>query len=216
MLHVGLTGNIASGKSYTASLFAELGVHIIDADRIAHELLPCGAKTYHKIVEAFGAQILDKHMNIDRRRLAHLVFFDENQRLLLNSLTHPDIHEEILRRISDLEQQWSRGIIMVDAALMVETGGYKRYHCLVVVACDPLLQLSRLMSRDALTEKEAKARISSQMPIEEKIKLADYVIDNSGTLKQTHDQVDDVYRALLIEKLCVESNEAEKAKIGIC
>jgi dephospho-CoA kinase len=207
MLHVGLTGNIASGKSSVASLFAEMGVHIIDADRIAHELLTCGAKTYRKIVEAFGAQILDQNMHIDRRRLAQIVFFDENRRLLLNSLTHPDIHEEILRRIFTFEQQSFDGIIMVDAALMVETGGYKMYHCLVVVACNPVLQLSRLMSRDTLTEKEANARIAAQMPIEEKIKLADYVIDNSGTQKQTYDQVKTVYRALLNREACAKSHE---------
>jgi dephospho-CoA kinase len=201
MLHVGLTGNIASGKSQAALLFAELGAHIIDADRVGHELLACGTGAYGKIVEAFGAQILDRNMNIDRRRLARIIFFDENQRILLNRLIHPDIKREILRRISDLEQQSSRGIVMVDAALMVETGGYKMYHRLVVVACDPAIQLSRLMSRDALTEEEARARIASQMPAEEKVKLADYTIDTSGTLKQTRDQVEAVYKDLLLQEL---------------
>jgi dephospho-CoA kinase len=205
MLHAGLTGNIASGKSYASSVFAELGAHIIDADRVVHELLACGTKTYGKIVEAFGAQILDGNMNIDRRRLARIVFFDEELRMLLNRLTHPEIHEEILRRIFELEQQSSGGIIMVDAALMVETGNYKMYHRLAVVTCDPVLQLSRLMSRDALTEKEAKARIASQMPIEEKIKLADYIIDTSGTLKQTQDRVEAVYKDLLLQELRVRS-----------
>jgi dephospho-CoA kinase len=205
MLHVGLTGNIASGKSYTASLFAELGAHIIDADRVVHELLACGTKTYGKIVEAFGAQILDQNMKIDRRRLAQIIFFDESQRMRLNSLTHPEIQGEIQRRIFDLEQKSSSGIIIVDAALMVETGGYKMYHRLVVVACDPVLQLDRLMSRDALTEREARARIASQMPIEEKIKLADYTIDTSGTQIQTHDQVEAVYRDLLLQELRVKS-----------
>jgi dephospho-CoA kinase len=206
MLTVGLTGNIASGKSYTASLFSDLGAHVIDADRIAHGLLACGTKTYSKIIEAFGVQILDQNGNIDRRRLAQIVFFDEKQRVKLNRLTHPDIREEILRRIFDLEQKSSRGIIIVDAALMVETGGYKMYHHLVVVACDAVLQLSRLMSRDALTEKEAIARIASQMPIEEKLKLADYTIDTSGTLKQTHDQVEAIYRDLLVQECHLKSH----------
>jgi dephospho-CoA kinase len=205
MLHVGLTGSIASGKSYTASLFAELGAHIINADRVVHELLAYGTKTYGKIVEAFGAQILDRNMRIDRRRLAQIIFFDEKRRLQLNRLTHPEIHGEILSRIFDLEQKSSSGIIIVDAALMVETGGYKMYHRLVVVACEPGLQLSRLMRRDALTEKEAKARIAAQMPIEKKIKLADYVIDTSGTLIQTHNQVEAVYRDLLLQELHMRS-----------
>jgi dephospho-CoA kinase len=206
MLHVGLTGNIASGKSHTASLFAELGAHIIDADLLGHELLTYGTRTYSKIVEAFGAQILDEHMNIDRRRLARIIFFDEKQRLQLNHLTHPEIHGEIQRRIDDLERQSSSGIIIVDAALMVETGGYKMYHRLVVVACDPVMQLARLMSRDALTEKEARARIASQMPIEEKIKLADYTIDTSGAQVQTQNQVEAVYNDLLLQELRVRSS----------
>jgi dephospho-CoA kinase len=206
MLHVGLTGNIASGKSHTASLFAELGAHIIDADRVVHELMACGTQTYGRIVEAFGSKILNPNKAIDRRRLAQIVFFDEEQRKLLNSLTHPDVHGEILRRIFNLEQTAPNGIVIVDAALMVETGGYKIYHRLVVVTCDPALQLSRLMSRDKLTEEEAKARMASQMPIEEKIKLADYTIDTSGTLKHTHDQVEAVYRDLLIQELRVKSN----------
>jgi dephospho-CoA kinase len=201
MLHAGLTGNIASGKSHAASLFAELGAHVIDADQVVHELLACGAKTYSKVVEAFGEQILDQDRNIDRRRLAQLVFFDEKQRLLLNSLTHPDVGAEILRRIFDLEQASPSGIVVVDAALMIETGGHRMYHRLIVVACDPALQLSRLISRDTLTEKEARARIASQLPIEEKIKLADYTIDTSGTLKQTRDQVEAIYRDLLVQEL---------------
>jgi dephospho-CoA kinase len=205
MLRVGLTGNIASGKSYACSLFAEWGAYIIDADRIVHELLSRGAGTYDKIVEAFGAQILDQNMNIDRRRLSRIVFFDEEQRLQLNRLTHPEIHREILRRIFDLEQQSSNGIVIVDAALMVETGNYKMYHRLIVVACDPALQLLRLMRRDALTEEEAKARMAAQMPIEEKIKLADYVIDNSGAPEQMRDRVEAVYKDLLIQELRVRS-----------
>jgi dephospho-CoA kinase len=206
MLHVGLTGNIASGKSHAASLFAELGAHIIDADQVVHELLSCGTRTYNRIVDAFGELILGPDRKIDRRRLAQIVFFDKEQRLLLNSLTHPDVGAEILRRIFDLEQISSRGIVIVDAALMIETGGYKIYHRLVVVACDPALQLSRLISRDRLTEKEARARIASQMPVEEKIKLADYTIDTSGTLKQTLEQVEAIYRDLLIQELSIDQH----------
>jgi dephospho-CoA kinase len=206
MLHVGLTGNIASGKSHAASLFAELGAHIIDADQVAHELLSRGVKTYDKIVEAFGEQILDRDRNIDRKRLAQIVFFDEKQRLRLNSLIHPDVGAEILQRIFLLEQASAHGasahgIIIVDAALMIETGGYRIYHRIVVVACDPALQLARLISRDKLTDTEARARIASQMPIEEKIKLADYTINTSGTLKQTRDQVEAIHRDLLMHEL---------------
>jgi dephospho-CoA kinase len=201
MLHVGLTGNIASGKSHAASSFAELGAHIIDADLVVHELLARGSKTYHKIVDVFGEQILDSDREIDRKRLGRIIFSDMEKRLLLNNLTHPDVGAEILRRIFALEQSSPSGIIIVDAALMVETGSYRMYHRLIVVTCDPALQISRLMSRSGLTEKEAEARMAAQMPKEEKLKLADYTIDTSGTLKRTHDQVEAIYRDLLIQEM---------------
>jgi dephospho-CoA kinase len=198
MLHVGLTGNIASGKSSAASLFAGLGARIIDADLVVHELLEPGTKTYCRIIDAFGEQILDRDSKIDRKLLAGIVFFDAGKRHLLNSLTHPDVGEEIFRRISEFDRSSAHGITIVDAALMVETGGYRKYHRLIVVRCELALQLSRLMSRDGFTEKDARARIASQMPIEEKVKVADYIIDNSGTMEQTREQVEAIYRDLLI------------------
>ncbi len=201
MLHVGLTGNIASGKSRAALLFAELGAHIIDADLVVHELLALGTKTYSRIVDAFGTHILNSEREIDRKKLGQIIFFDAEKRALLNQLTHHDVGVEILRRIFDLEQSSCRGVVIVDAALMVETGGYKMYDRLIVVTCDRSLQIARLMSRDRLSEKEARARMNSQMPIEEKLKLADYTIDTSGALKQTRDQVEAIYRDLLIQEL---------------
>lgn len=201
MLHVGLTGNIASGKSCAASLFAEMGAHIIDADKVVHQLLASGSQTHARIVEAFGEEILDPGGEIDRRRLGQVVFSDPEKRALINSLTHHAVGAEILRRIFELEQSSTRGILIVDAALIVETGGHKMYDRLIVVTCDPALQLSRLMSRDGLTEAEARARMDSQMPIEEKLKLADYTIDTSGRLKQTQDQVEAIYRDLLVQEM---------------
>jgi len=211
MLHVGLTGNIACGKSYAAAVFAELGAHVIDADLVVHELLSSGTKTYDRVLDAFGEGILGQNREIDRKRLARIVFFDSEKRLLLNQLIHPEVGAEILRRIFDLEQASpeetsSSGIIIVDAALMVETGNYKMYHRLIVVACDPALQISRLISRDGLTEEEARARIESQMAIEEKRKLADYVIETSGTLRQTRDQAEAVYRDLLALELSMRES----------
>ena len=201
MLHVGLTGNIACGKSYASRVFAELGAHVIDADRIVHGLLASGTKTYDRILDAFGEGILNQDGEIDRKRLARIVFFDSDKRASLNRLVHPGVGAEILRRICELEQSSSNGIVIVDAALMVETGNHEMYHRLIVVSCDPALQVSRLMSRDGLTEKEARARIESQMPIGEKRKLADYVIDTSGTMKQTRDQAEAIYRDLIIREI---------------
>jgi dephospho-CoA kinase len=200
MLHVGLTGNIATGKSYAASAFSVLGADIIDADRVAHEVLAFGTPAYFKIVDAFGEQILGGSREIDRKKLGQIVFSDATKRSTLNALTHPEVGAEIQRRISSLEQSSSSGIIIVDAALMVETGGYKIYDCLIVAACDPSLQVSRIMSRDGLTEAEARARMAAQMPIEEKLKLADYAINTSGTFAQTDDQVKAIYQDLTIRE----------------
>jgi dephospho-CoA kinase len=201
MLHVGLTGNIASGKSYASMKFAELGAHVIDADRIVHELLARGTKTQKKVIEAFGDEILRGDGSVDRKLLGKIIFCDPEKRLLLNRLTHPVIGEEIRGRISVVEKTSAGGIIIVEAALMVETGTYHNYHLLIVVSCDPALQVSRLVDRDNLTPEEAKDRISSQMPIEEKLKLADYTIDTSGTLRQTQVQVESIYRDLLIQEM---------------
>jgi len=204
MLHVGLTGNIASGKSQAAVMFAELGAHIIDADTVGHSLLKSGNEIGKKIIGAFGTEILGPDGEIDRRKLGNAVFINEGKRRLLNSLIHPAIHSEILRSIFELEQSSSGGIIVVDAALMVETGHYRMYDRLIVVTCDPALQIARLMNRDGLNEQEARARIMSQMPIEEKLRVAHYTIDSSGTLKQTREQVEAIYRDLLIHEMRVK------------
>jgi len=200
MLRVGLTGNIASGKSCAAAMFAAMGAYVIDADRIGHELLARGSATAARVIDAFGHEIISPDGSIDRRKLGSIVFWDEEKRLLLNRLMHPYITAEIRQRVEEVEKMASSGIIIVDAALMVETGNYKWYDCLIVVTCDPALQIERLMRRDKLSEQEARARIAAQMPIEEKLKLADYRIDTSGTLDQTRRQVEAIYRDLLRQK----------------
>src|SRR5262245_49540684 len=133
MLHVGLTGNIASGKSHATSVFSELGANIIDADVVVHELLIPGTATYRKVVDAFGPEIVNEDGTIDRRRLGGIVFHDTEKRLLLNSLVHPDVREEVLRRVAEIDEGGRNGILIVDAALMVESGSYKMYDKLIVV-----------------------------------------------------------------------------------
>lgn len=187
--------------------FAELGAHVIDADRIVHELLNRGTETYERILETFGNEILCGDGSIDRKVLGRKVFSDQEKRGLLNRLTHPAVGEEIERRILELEQIAAGGIVIVEAALMVEAGAYDRYHRLIVVSCDPAVQVSRLMSRDDLSIEEAKARIESQMPVGEKLKLAHYTIDTSGTLKQTQLQVESIYRDLLIQEARIKGEK---------
>jgi len=195
MLRIGLTGNIAVGKSCAAARFAELGVAVIDADLVSRELMEPGAPVYFRVVEGFGTEILRVDGSIDRRRLGDIVFTSEEKRRFLENIVHPAIRDAIDRKIAEYEK--ISNILIVEAALMVETGGYKEYDRLIVVACSPATQIARLMTRDRLTESEAKARIAAQMPMDEKIRLADYVINSSGSLKYTLEQVDIIYQKLL-------------------
>jgi dephospho-CoA kinase len=201
MLRVGLTGNIASGKSHATQVFAELGAHIIDADVIAHVLLTPGTSAYDGVVAAFGGQILNPDATINRRKLGEIIFQDEAKRAELNSLVHPEVRAEVLRRIGELEDSAQNGIIIIDAALMVESGFFRTFDRLIVVHCSPSLQLSRIVSRDGVTLAQARARMSAQMPVEEKIKHAHYTIETSGTFRQTRDQIESIYRDLLLLNL---------------
>ncbi len=201
MLHVGLTGNIASGKSQAAQVFAELGAHIINADIIAHDLLVKGTVIYDEVVKAFGEGILAPDGSIVRRKLGDIVFGDAEKRSRLNGIIHPAVREEIMHRVHECGESCPSAIIIVEAALLIETGGYRIYDCLIVVTCDPKLQLSRLIHRDGLTLEQAKARILAQMPAEEKLKLADYTIDTSGTFKETREQIEAVYRDLVLQEI---------------
>jgi dephospho-CoA kinase len=196
MLRAGLTGSIAVGKSFVSSVLAGLGCHLLDADRTAREVVAPGSVGLRAVVEAFGAGVLQPDGALDRAKLGAIVFNDESQRARLNTILHPliiEAQDAWLRRCSEQDPQ---GVGIVDAALMIETGSYKRFDKLIVVCCRPELQLERLMKRDALTAEEAVRRIASQMPQEEKKKFADYLIDTSGSFDETREQAVRVYENL--------------------
>ena len=196
MLRVGLTGSIAVGKSFVTSVFAELGCHVLDADQTAREVVAPGAAGLKAVAEAFGEDVLAADGTLDRERMASIVFADEAQRQRLNHILHPFIiarQDEILR---GWENEDPDGIGIVDAALMIESGGYKRFDKLIVVHCRPEVQLERLMLRNKLTLAEAQRRIASQMPQEEKQKYADYLIDTSDGFESTRKRTVDVYNEL--------------------
>lgn len=197
MLHVGLTGSIGSGKSTVASIFAEQGAHLVDADVVSHTLLEPGTEVHQKVIQAFGTEIQRTDKSIDRRKLGEIVFASPEKRQLLNSIVHPAVRTVVLGRIVELEQSVRAGIVVVDAALMVESGFYKLFEKLVVAACSEAVQIARIISRDGFTAEEARARIAAQMPVSEKIKVADYKIDTSGTLRETREQAEAVFRDLL-------------------
>lgn len=193
MLKVGLTGSIAVGKSFVLSVLKDLGCHVIDADALARAVVGPDTPGLRSVVQAFGEQILNANGELDRAKLGAIVFADETKRHQLNSILHPSIIAAQDRELRALEEQDPGGIAVVDAALMIESGGYRRFDRLIVVHCSPEIQLQRLMKRDGLSREDAEKRISSQMPPCEKKKYADYLIDTSGSFETTRKQVEGVF-----------------------
>jgi len=188
MLRVGLTGSIAVGKSFVCDVLRGVGVHVLDADQTARDVVAPGTKGLAGIVEAFDYEILRPDGSLDRSKMAKLVFTDEVKRKLLNSIVHPLVIEAQDRWIQEIELRDPSGIAVIDAALMIESGGYKRFDKLVVVWCRPEIQLARLMDRSGLDESEAQQRIAAQMPQDEKKRYADHLIDTSAGFDDTRRQ----------------------------
>lgn len=196
MLKVGLTGSIAAGKSFALEALREFGARTIDADAIAREVVEPGTPGLEAIKEEFGDSILKSDGSLDRAKLGSIVFRDEVKRTKLNSILHPFIihrQDEIMRR---WEQETPEAIVVVDAALMIESGGYQRFDRLIVAHCRPEIQLERLMKRNGLSRDEAERRIKSQMPQAEKMKYADFLIDTSDGFETTRSQVEAVWQEL--------------------
>jgi dephospho-CoA kinase len=196
MLKVGLTGSIAVGKTYVCSILAELGCHVLDADQTAREVVSPGTFGLARVVDEFGYEVLTPFGELDRKRLGDIVFADENKRKLLNRIVHPLVIKAQDRWLRDLEDIDPAGIAVVDAALMIESGGYRRFDKLIVVWCEAAIQLQRLMLRDNLSSGDAQKRIDSQMPQEEKKRYADHLIDTSRSLDDTRKQTVELYRQL--------------------
>lgn len=196
MLKVGLTGSIAVGKSFVCEVFRELGCHTLDADRVARDVVGKGTPGLEQIVSAFGGDVLTADGDLDRPKMASIVFGDEEKRLLLNSIVHPLVFESQNAWLAAREAEDPGGIAIVDAALMIESGGYRRFDKLIVVWCEPEIQFERLRKRDGLSEEEARRRISSQMPQEEKKRYADLLIDTSSGFDATRSQCRQVHTEL--------------------
>ena len=197
MLKVGLTGSIAVGKSFVCDVFRELGCYVLDADRVARDVVRKGTVGLDLIVSEFGDELLTADGELDRPKMASIVFADEKCRLLLNSIVHPLVFEEQDRWLREAEMAQPDGIAIVDAALMIESGGYRRFEKLIVVWCEPDIQFERLIKRDALSETDARKRIASQMPQEEKKRFADFLIDTSGGFEPTRVECRLVHSKLL-------------------
>jgi len=197
MLRVGLTGGLACGKSFVARLLGEHGCHVIRADEVGHEVLQPGGEAYGPVLAEFGDGILAADgRTIDRRKLGDQVFGNPERLAVLNGLVHPavfKIQDEFAQAAAARDPS---AIVVVEAAILIETGSYLRYDKLIMVICSPEQQVERAMHREGARREEVASRIQRQMPMEEKRKYADFVIDTSGTKEHTMVQTRMVYKEL--------------------
>jgi len=198
-LLVGLTGGIATGKSTVSHMFRGLGAEIIDADLLAREVVEPGRPAWHEIVGEFGRDVVSPDGTLDRKKLGAIVFADPERRKRLEAITHPAIRAAVQARLDELAARGFAGIVFYDAAILIEALGHKDMERMVVVITDEATQAARLQGRDGTDDAQGRRRIASQMPLAEKAKLADYVIDNSGDREATAEQVRRVFAALMGE-----------------
>jgi len=196
MLRVGLTGGLASGKTFVGHALRDLGCYLIEADELGHEVLLPGAEAYDAVIHAFGDEILDQDRHIDRHKLGELVFGQPELLAKLSSLVHPPVAQRQAQAMAGIAQADPAAIVVVEAAILVETGSYKKFDRLIVVVCTLEQQMERAMKRGAYTKQEMEARLSRQLPLEEKLRVANYVIDTSGTKENTLEQVRAVFGSL--------------------
>ncbi len=199
MLLIGLTGGIATGKSLVSEILRGLGAYIIDADKIAREVVEPERPAWLEIVEFFGKDIINKDKTINRKRLGEIVFNDPVKKRKLEEIVHPRVIEEENRMVKEYLKIKPDGIVIIDAALLIEAGSHKRVDKLIVVYADKETQTKRLMERDGLSRLDAEKRIASQMPLDKKVKMADFVIDNSKDIEDTRRQTIDIFNKLRSE-----------------
>ena len=193
---IGLTGGIASGKSTVGRLFRELGASVVDADKVAREVVARGSEGLAEIVDAFGAGVLDAAGALDRKALAAIVFEDAEARRRLERITHPRIFARSMQLMAAAAARGDR-LAVYEAALLVENGSYKMMQALVVVAAHEATQIERVRTRDGVDETAARARIAAQLPLDQKIAVADYVIWNDGDRSELEARTREVHAALL-------------------
>jgi dephospho-CoA kinase len=196
MLIVGLTGGVASGKTTVSRVLKEEGAYIIDADQIARELVRPHTPAWKKLVRAFGTDILREGGSIHRKKLADKVFTNLRQRKLLNQILHPRIRKEMERRAREIGQKDPEAVVVIDAPLLVELGEHCRMDKVIVVTSTQTQQIERLKKRDGISPEEALRIFSSQMPVEDKVKLADFVIRNDGSFQETEKKTREVFKEL--------------------
>jgi dephospho-CoA kinase len=193
---IGLTGGLATGKSHVGRMLEKLGCRLIQADQLGHRTLAPDGEAYHAVVEKFGTGIVDENSLIDRKALASLVFHDPERLAELNAIVHPAVNRLQAAMVAEIVAGDPEAIVVIEAAIHIETGGYKRFEKLILVVCSREEQIRRAMKRDHSTREEVLSRIDRQMPLEEKRRFADYVIDTTGDEAQTWVQTVAVYNQI--------------------
>jgi dephospho-CoA kinase len=196
MLIVGLTGGVASGKSVVSQILKEEGAYLVDADQIARELVQPRTPTWKELIKAFGKEILQKDGSIDRKKLAAKIFSDPEQRGQLNRILHPRIKKEMGRRLKAIGQKDPEAIVVIDAPLLIETGDHREMDEVIVVLSTEEQQIERLKERHGVNREEARRIIASQIATEERLKVADLVIRNEGSLEETVRRAREVFQEL--------------------
>lgn len=196
MLIVGVTGGVASGKTTVSRMFEKEGAYLIDADQIARELVQPRRPAWKEIVRVFGREILQKDGTVDRKRLAKQTFVDSKQRRLLNDILHPRIKREVRKRVKAIEKKDPEAIVIFDAPLLVETGAHHEVDRVVVITSKETQQIERMKKRADMSEEETRRIIASQTPLEEKMKVADFIIRNEGPIQKTQKRVSEVFQQL--------------------
>ena len=197
MLNVGLTGGIASGKSTVAKMFVKNGAHLIDFDRLAHEVQEPEKPAWKEVVNHFGEGILQPDKKIDRVKLGNIVFADKEKLSKLNNIVHPLVYQEWQSRLEKIGKKEKHAIVLSDIPLLFEGNMQDLFDLTILVLIAPEEQISRLIMRNGVIKEEAEKRLKSQMPISEKISLADIVIDNEGSISETEKRVGQVWKELL-------------------
>jgi len=190
---IGLTGGIASGKSTVSNMVKKLGITVVDADEISRDVVEIGKPAYNQIVDVFGADILQQDHTLDRKKLGALIFSNQKRREQLNKIVHPEVRKEMLRQVEKEKKQGSRAVVL-DIPLLFESKLTYMVDKTLLVYVDEQTQLERLMQRNGYAKAEAKLRIQSQLPLKDKRKLADEIIDNNGTIENTQTQVEVVLK----------------------
>ena len=190
---IGLTGGIASGKSLVSRTLKGLGMTVIDADDISHEVLAHDTAIKQEVVRTFGKEVLNEEGDIDRGKLGEIIFFqDPEARKALEAILHPPIREEMWKRA----RQSTSDDVVLDIPLLIETGAHERVDLVVVVYATRELQIQRLMARDGISRQEAMGRIDTQLPLEKKVASAHYIINNIGSVEETEEQVIRFYQEI--------------------